>query len=151
MVGRVCAAAALIVLSSCGREARDPVRQALKGVVAAAEARDAGAVAGYLSADFRDADGGTRTDAAELLRRYLAAYENISLSLSEVVIEREPEAARATFTVGMSGKPRAVAGLEGLLPRTSRWRFVLRLEARNGVWKITWASWKQLEEGFGAG
>ena len=139
-------AAALLLLASCSREPRDPVREILKRVVASAEARDAGAVAGYLSASFRDSEGGSKGDAADLLRRTLAAYESISLSLSDVVIAKGPEAANATFKVGMSGRPRAVAGLEGFLPRTSAWRFELRLELEKGIWRITSAAWRRLEE-----
>ncbi|HEX5854082.1 MAG TPA: hypothetical protein VFZ57_00565 [Thermoanaerobaculia bacterium] len=146
MARRLLAVAALTLFASCGREARDPVRETVNRVAAAAESRDAGAVAGTLSAGFRDADGGSKADAADLLRRTLAAYESISLTLSDVTIERGPQAARATFRVGMSGKPRAVAGLEGLLPRTSSWRFELRLELEKGSWKITSASWRRLEE-----
>ena len=141
-------AAALVLLASCSREPRDPVRETLKRVVASAEARDAGAVAGYLSASFRDAEGGTKSDAADLLRRTLAAYESISLSLSDEVIAKGPTAANATFKVSMSGKPRAVAGFEGFLPRTSAWRFELRLELEKGTWKITSAAWRRLEEGL---
>jgi hypothetical protein len=146
VVRRLIVAAALTVLASCSREARDPVRETVNRIAAAAESRDAGAVAGYLSAGFRDADGGSKADAADLLRRYLAAYESVSLTLSDVTIERGPQAARATFKVGMSGKPRAISGLEGLLPRTSAWRFELRLELEKGSWKITSASWRRLEE-----
>lgn len=146
MVRRLIAAAALTLLASCGREARDPVSEILNRVTRAAESRDAGAVAGHLSEGFRDGDGGSRADAADLLRRYLAAYESISLTLSDVTLERGPQAARATFKVGMSGKPRAVSGLEGLLPRASAWRFELRLELEKGSWKITWASWRRLGE-----
>lgn len=146
MVRRLIAAAALTLLAFCGRDARDPVRETVNRVAAAAESRDAGAVGTYLSAGFRDADGGTKADAADLLRRTLGAYASISLTLSDVTVERSPQAARATFRVGMSGKPRAVSGLEGLLPRTSAWRFELRLELEKGSWKITSASWRRLEE-----
>ncbi len=146
MVRRLIAAAALTLLASCGRDARDPVRKTVNRVAAAAESRDAGAVGTYLSAGFRDADGGTKADAADLLRRTLGAYASISLALSDVTVERAPQAARATLRVGMSGKPRAVSGLEGLLPRTSAWRFELRLELEKGSWKITSASWRRLEE-----
>lgn len=138
---------ALLLFSSCARAQRDPAREVLSGVIAAAEARDAHAVMAFLSPGFRDAEGGGRAEAEEVLRRYLAAYEKLSLTLSDVVIEKGPDAAQATFKVKMSGKPRAVAGLEGLLPRTSRWSFELKLEAEKGGWKITYAAWRQLEEG----
>jgi hypothetical protein len=146
VVRRLIAAAALTLFAFCGHDARDPVRETVNRVAAAAESRDAGAVATYLSAAFRDADGGTKADAADLLRRTLGAYASISLTLSDVIVERGPQAARATFRVGMSGKPRTVSGLEGLLPRTSAWRFELRLELERGRWMVTSASWRRLEE-----
>jgi hypothetical protein len=46
----------------------------------------------------------------------------------------------------MSGRPRAVAGLEGLLPRSSRWSFDVRLEAGASGWKIASAAWTLLED-----
>jgi hypothetical protein len=46
----------------------------------------------------------------------------------------------------MSGRPRAVVRLEGLLPRSSRWSFDVRLEAGPGGWKIASAAWTQLED-----
>jgi hypothetical protein len=119
----------------------------LDGVIASAEKRDADAVVNYLSAGFRDADGGSRADAAETVKRYLAAYESLSLTVSNLTLERKGPVGQATFTLKMSGKPRAVGGLEGLLPHTSRWRFELRMEAEPGGWKITHAAWSQLEEG----
>ena len=47
----------------------------------------------------------------------------------------------------MSGKPHSVGGLEGFLPRSSRWSFDVRLEAGAGGWKIVSAVWSPLEEG----
>lgn len=142
--------ATLLVLAACSRAPRDPVRDVLNGTARAAEARDAGAVAEFLSADFRDANGDGRADAVDLLRRTLAGYERISLTLSNVAIEKGPakgpDTAQAAFKVKMSGKPRAVAGLEGLLPRESTWRFELRLALEKGSWKITSASWSQVGE-----
>jgi len=122
------------------------VKETVSGAVKAAEKRDADAVVAYLSASFRDGDGGDREEAAATVRRYLAAYERLSLSVSGLAMERGPESAEAVFTVRMSGTPRAVGGLEGWLPRTSRWRFRLRLEAEKGDWKISHAEWTRLEE-----
>jgi hypothetical protein len=141
------ALAAALLLSSCGRVSGDPVTGCLKGAVAAAERRDADGVMSRLAEDFRDAGGGGKADAAELVRRYLAAYESVSLGLSDVAIERGAAAAQAKFKVRMSGRPRAVGGLEGLLPRASRWSFDVRLEARPDGWKIASAAWTRLEDG----
>jgi opacity protein-like surface antigen len=145
-VRKIACAASLLLLASCAR-ARDPVQEVLKGVVAAAESRDAEAVAGSLSVHFHDEDGGSKAETEQLLRRTLAAYEQLSLKLSRVVIERAPKAARVTFDLLMSGKPREVGGLEGLLPRASLWRFELLLELEKGGWKITSAVWRRLGEG----
>ncbi len=119
----------------------------LTGAVAAAESRDADGVMSRVAEGFRDAEGGGKADADALVRRSLAAYESLSLTLSDVAIERGPAAAQAKFKVRMSGRPRLVGGLEGLLPRSSNWSFDVRLEAGTGGWKIAWASWTRLEDG----
>jgi hypothetical protein len=122
----------------------------LTGAVEAAEARDADGVMSRVTGGFRDADGGGKVDAAALVRRTLAAYESLSLTLSDVAVERGPAAAQAKFKVRMSGMPRTVGGLDGLLPRSSHWSFDVRLEAGTGGWKIVWASWTRLEDGAAA-
>ena len=119
----------------------------LTEVVEAAEARDADGVMSRVTEGFRDGNGGGKGDAAALVRRSLAAYESLSLTLSDVAVERGPAAAQAKFKVRMSGKPRTVGGLDGLLPRSSRWSFDVRLETETGGWKIAWASWTRLEDG----
>jgi hypothetical protein len=121
--------------------------ECLKGAVAAAEKRDADGVMAFVVEEFRDAGGGGKPDPAALVRRTLAAYESLSLMLSDVAIERGHDAAQAKFRVRMSGKPRAASGLDAILPRSSRWSFDVRLEAGAGGWKITSASWTRLEDG----
>ena len=143
---RAAIALAFLLLASC-RAPRDPVTECLKGAVAAAEKRDADGVMAHVAEGFRDGEGGGKADAAAVVRRYLAAYESLSLTLSDVAVERGPAAAHAEFRVRMSGKPRAVGGLEGLLPRSSRWSFDVRLEDGAGGWKIASAAWSQLDDG----
>ena len=135
------------LLFACSRSPRDPVQVTVSGAVKAAEKRDADAVAAFLASGFRDAAGGDRDEAAATVRRYLAAYERLSLTVSDLAVERVAASGQARFTVSMSGTPRAIGGLEGLLPRTSRWRFDLRLEPGDGGWKITHAAWTRVEEG----
>src|ERR1700682_2105827 len=91
------AAAVLLFVASCSRAPRDPVRGVVTGAVEAAEARDADAVVAYLSPSFRDADEGGKAEAAETVRRYLAAYESLSLTMSSLTIERNGPVAQATF------------------------------------------------------
>lgn len=133
------------LLLSCGRPA-DPVRDCLERMVASAEKRDADAVMARVAESYRGADGGGKADAAALVRRTLAAYESLSLTLSDLAVERGATAAQAKFKVRMSGRPRAVGGLEGLLPRSSRWSFDVRLESEKGGWRIASAAWNRLED-----
>jgi hypothetical protein len=137
----------ILSASACRHTSRDPVMACLEGAILAAESRDAEGVMSRVAEGFRDAEGGGKVEAAGLVRRTLATYESLSLGLSDVAIERGEAAAHARFRVRMSGRPRAVAGLEGLLPRSSRWSFDARLEAGPGGWKIVWASWTRLEDG----
>lgn len=140
-------AASALVPAGCARAPRDPATECLSAAVAAAEKRDADAVMALVSGNFRDAEGGGKADAAALVRRYLSAYESLSLTLSDLAIERGAAAAQAKFKVRMSGRPRAVGGLDGLLPRASRWSFDVRLEKEPGGWKIASAAWTPLDDG----
>jgi hypothetical protein len=137
--------AAVLLVVACARAPRDPVLECLDGVAKAAEARDADGVLARVSERYRDSSGG-KPDAALLLKRTFAAYESLSISLVNVAVQHGDTSARARFTAKMSGRPRAVAGLEGLLPRASRWRFDVRLEAEKDGWKITEAAWERLED-----
>ncbi len=134
----------LFFLGSCSRAPRDPVTECLDGIVAAAGKRDADAVLARVSESFRDAGGGDKAEAALLVRRSLAGYESLSLSITDLAVERGGASAQAKFVVRMSGRPKAVAGLEGLLPRSSRWRFDVRLASDKGGWTITDAAWTRL-------
>jgi hypothetical protein len=137
--------ASVLLVVACTRAPHDPVLECLNGAVKAAESRDAVGVLARLSSGYRDAEGG-KAEAALSLRRYFAAYESLSISLADVAIRRGDSSARARFTVRMSGRPRAVAGLEGILPRASRWRFDVHLEEEKDGWKIVEAAWESLED-----
>ena len=128
-------------LVSCG-EKGDPARQSLDRIVKAANARDANGVAENLSADFRAEGGEGLEDIKTTLRRYFAAYEILDVKISDVAIERAPAAARATFRADLSGQPRKLGGLEGLLPSASTYTFDVRLVPEGNRWKIAWASWQ---------
>jgi hypothetical protein len=134
---------ALFAAAACG-EKGDPVRRTIDEIVTAAEKRDAAAVVERLAPDFQAADGSGRADAETTLRRYLGAYERLRVRVSDLTIERAAGAARARFRAEISGTPRNVGGLEGLLPRSSVYRFDLRLAPASdgGRWLVTWASWE---------
>jgi hypothetical protein len=141
---RALALAAIFAAAACG-EKGDPVRRTIDEIVAAAEKRDAGAVLEHLAPDFQAADGSGRADAETTLRRYLAAYERLGIRISDLTIERAAGAARARFRADLSGTPRQIGGLEGLIPRSSAYRFDLRLAPLpdGGRWLVSWASWEQ--------
>jgi hypothetical protein len=144
--GLVCLSAALALSLACG-EKGDPVRRTLDGIAKAANARDAQAVLQNLTTDFRDENGEGRAEVEGTIRRYFAAFQSLNVTFRDVTIERAPNAAHASFRAELSGQPRKIAGLEGLLPRSSSYHFDLRLVPEEGKWKVAWASW--LEEGGG--
>lgn len=135
---------AILVGAACG-EKGDPARRTIDEIVAAAEKRDAAAVIERLAPDFQAADGSGRSDAEMTVRRYLAAYQRLGVRISDFQIERAAGAARARFRAELSGTPRNIGGLEGILPRSSTYRFDLRLAPASdgGRWLVTWASWEQ--------
>jgi hypothetical protein len=137
-------AVSVAVASACGPKA-DPVRATLDGMTRAAHDRDAERLMSFVATDFQAADGSGRQDADALVRRYFAAYEMLDVSLSDVQIERGESAARARFRAKLSGQPRRVGGLEGLVPSSSAYEFDVRLTQEDGRWKVAWASWTRAE------
>ena len=144
-VARLAASVLLVVFgAACGR-AGDPVRSTLDRIAAAAHARDAVAVMTNLTADFQGGDGSSRADDEALLRQYFAAYESLDVRLEDVRIERSDNTARVRLRAVMTGRPREVAGLSGLLPSSARYDFDFRMSRDGGGWKVAWASWAPAE------
>jgi hypothetical protein len=131
----------LLLAAGCGEKA-DPVRSTLDRIRKAAEARDAAGVVENLTPDFRDDAGGGAGEVSEALRRSFAAYEIINLRMRDLTIERAAEAARARFRVELSGQPRKIGGLDGLLPSQSTYTFDVRLVPDGKRWKVAWAAWE---------
>ena len=143
---RLAAALAAVAFAVvCGRGG-DPVRGTLDRMASAAHDRDAAALMNQLTEDFRAADGSGRSEVEALVRRTFAGYETLDVTLADVEIERSATAARARFRTRLSGRPRAIAGLEGLVPSSASYRFDVRLTRQGRVWKAAWASWNP-EEG----
>ena len=135
---------ALAVASAalCCGEKGDPVKASLDRIVKAVHARDPGDFMDNVAADFSAAEGMTRAEALQTLKRYFAAYAILDVTLRDVAIERAENAARARFTAELSGQPRKIGGLDAILPRSSTWKFELRLAPDGSRWKIAWASWE---------
>ncbi len=138
----------LLALVACRKEA-DPVRKTIEALEAAAEDRDADAAGALLAAAYADREHPDRVAAILTFRRYFAAYESISASFSELVVDRKPELARATFTATLNGSPRKLGALSEMLPRSAKVRFEMNLAPEDDDWKVVWASWSLVSEGTG--
>ena len=136
----ILAAAAWILVPACAPKG-DPVRQSLDAIVKAADARDAERLFEHVSASFQAADGSSLADAQAMVGRYFSAYEILTVTIRDVRIERGEGAARVRLRAEMSGQPRKVGGLEGLVPTASTYDFDLRLTLEDGRWKVAWAQW----------
>ncbi|HEY6930979.1 MAG TPA: hypothetical protein VJA66_14995 [Thermoanaerobaculia bacterium] len=130
-----------VFFAACAKSG-DPARECLDALVKAAHDRDASAFFNRVAADFQAADGSSRADAEGLVRQYFAGYEILDVTVSDVTIEKAENAARVRFRADLSGQPRKIGGLDGLLPRTSSYDFDMRLVPEAGKWKVAWASWQ---------
>lgn len=119
----------------------DPVRETLDDIVRAANARDADRLFEHVSPSFQAADGSGLADAKAMVGRYFAAYEILTVTIRDVQIERGEGAARVRLRAELSGQPRKIGGLSGLVPTESTYDFDLRLTLEDGRWKIAWAQW----------
>lgn len=121
------------------------MRQTLDEIVAAAEKTDDAAVLERISESFRGPGGEAKAELAGEVKRYFFAYESLDVSLSDVVIERGPDRARAVFVAGLSGTVKKVGGLDGILPRSSRWKFEVNLVLEDKRWRIASGKWERLD------
>lgn len=138
----------LLGISACRKEA-DPVRATIEALEASAEDRDADAAGALLAAAYSDREHPDRAAALLTIRRYFTAYESIAASFSDLVVDRKPELARATFTATFNGSPRRLGALAEMLPRSAKVRFEMNLAPEGDGWKVVWASWTLVSEGTG--
>jgi hypothetical protein len=137
---------AVALASGCRKEG-NPVRGALDAVAAAAEKRDAAALMSRVSAAYAGEGGETRAEVEATVRRTLAAYEELHVTLSDVKVDRTEAGARATFRAELSGVPSKAFGLDAWLPRSSEWSFEVRLVEEKKGWKVASARWSRLDGG----
>jgi hypothetical protein len=141
--------AALVVLtagSTACRGASDPVPDLIDSMRAAAENRDAQAIADRLADDFKGNGSVDKAEAAATLRRYFAAYESVHLAVYDTAVTRRTDTdAEVSFRAEFNGSARRIRGLDGFLPPSAAERFLLRLVRRGPEWKVASAEWKPIE------
>ncbi|MEO6326603.1 MAG: nuclear transport factor 2 family protein [Thermoanaerobaculia bacterium] len=130
-------------LAPACRGKSDPVKALLGRVEAAAEKRDADGIAAELADEFQASDGESRAELLAGLRRLMAGYDSLSVSVSDLTAERGTGLAHVTFRAALAGTPRALGGAEAFLPRAATYRFDLRLVERDGRYRITKAAWER--------
>jgi hypothetical protein len=143
-VGFVLTLGALALALACRKET-DPIRLLLDDLTEAAEDRDAEAVLERLAPDFQGQNGLRRVDAGAELKRYFFAYEKIDVTLADVAVEPAGDVTRVRLRAELSGKPKDIGGLQGLLPALSAYRFELDVKPGGKAWVVTRASWERLD------
>jgi hypothetical protein len=134
-------ASGVLALAACGPPA-DPVAALIAAAERAAEERDAERLGLYLAPDFAAEHGLDRAQTIDQVRRYLAAYESVSIGVTGVETTRDEASARVRCVVEFSGRARRVFGLEGLLPPEAVYRFEVDLVRPGDEWLVKRASWQ---------
>lgn len=133
---------AALAAGACAKPSGDPIRALVDEVAAAAEDRDADAVAARLSDTVVGQHGLAKADIVAALRRYFAAYESIDLEVFDVVPETGDGVTRVRTRVGFTGTAQKAFGLQGLLPPSAVYAFDFDAREEGGVWRVTRASWE---------
>jgi hypothetical protein len=98
---------ALVASAACRTRSADPVAELLSRLEVAAEARDAVGVVACLSEQYRGGHGLDRSETAQQVRRWFAGYENVSLEVYGVEVERSAGLARVRCVVEFAGRGRS--------------------------------------------
>ena len=113
------------------------VRAVLESMETAAEARDVGDLLEHISANYRDAQGQDRTEAARYARAYFLANQSVHLLTRIESLEfPAPDEARVKLQVGMAGR----AGESGVT--ADLYDFDLALIREDDEWKLSYADWR---------
>jgi hypothetical protein len=141
--------AALLLLPLAGCQKRESPEQQVRALIAraeaAAEARRAGELRGYLSEQYRDEEGRDKRALEAVIRLTVLRHESIHLltRISEVSVPQAGRA-RAVVHVAMAGQPLASVGEIAPL-NADLHRFELDFVQENGEWKVVSARWRRAE------
>jgi len=127
---------------ACSRPPADPVAAVVASLKQAAQSRAASALGRQLSPDFTGAQGLGRADTLAEAKRYLTAYESVSIEIADMEATRSADAAHLRCLVAFSGRPRRLLGLDALLPPQATYRFELDLVRGAEGWLVQHAAWE---------
>jgi hypothetical protein len=135
----VWALAAVVVISGCAPSGDDP-RTAIEALVAqgarAAEEGDHAALAALLAADYEDAEGRDRREAALYLRLLLRRYRHPEIAVRAVDVELiSPVLAVAEVTLVVLGRRQGASVPLGF--EADRLSLELALRRDDGDWRVT--------------
>lgn len=121
------------------------VRKLIDQSEAAAEARDVGALKGFVSDRYRDEQGLDKRALALLLAHEILAHQSLHLLTRVGSIDlSEPGRARVVVYVAMAGRPIASPSqLAGI--KADIYRFDCGLVEEAGEWKVASAAWRPAE------
>ena len=128
----------LLALKACSAPAtEDALRETIAGMQAAAEQRDAAALAGSLSEDFVGPEGMDRDQFRRMAAVIWLREREVGVSLGPLDVAMVgPEGARVEFTA-------ATRGGEGWLPdRAQVYRVKTGWRLEGGEWKLLTATWE---------
>lgn len=135
---RIAAALLLVAaMAACARpQPEEALRQALDGIQAAIEARDAGELSEHLSDDFIGPGGLDRDGARRLAALHFMRHGDVGVLPGPLDIELQDDHARVRFSAVLSG------GSGRLLPDSAQaWQVDTGWRLVDGEWRMSSADW----------
>jgi hypothetical protein len=132
----------LVLLAGCAAEnsPEQQVRAVIESMELAAEERDVGDLLEHVSANYRDAQGQDRAEAARYARGYFVVNQSIHLLTRIESLEfPAPDEARLKLQVGMAGRG---AGQGGANLSADLYDFDVVLVREDDEWKVSYADWR---------
>lgn len=138
-IHRLVFASLLLVVAGCARTPPEQaLRDAMSGLQAAIEARDANAVRAMLADDFIGPEGLDREGARRLAQGMFLRYRGVGATLGPLKIDLQDQHAQVRFDALLTG------GSGGPLPASGQayevqtgWRI------ENGEWRLVNAQWRE--------
>jgi hypothetical protein len=133
-----------LAAAACSGPPLSPVEQLLADVEAKVEDKDADGLGKLLAPEFTGPGGLKRAGVPAELRRYFFMYDSLDVTFSGPLVEGAPPAS-VKVRVDLSGKPKDVGGLAGLVPDLAAYDLELGLRAEGERLLITRAAYARID------